>query len=340
MQIAEFIQKLPKAELNIHLEGTLTPEFIQDHAAKNKINFPQKSIDEIRQSHQFSDLSSFLDIYYRSLVVLITEDDFYELTLAYLQKAVSQTIRHVEISFDPQAHLSRGIQFETFIKGIHRALEEGAKKFNISSYLIMCFNRTLSEEDAQKTFDLALPFKDWIVAVGLDSKELGNPPQKFANVFARARENGFLTVAIAGEFGPPEYILQAIDILKVSRIDHGVRCMEDLDLVTKLAATQIPLTVCPISNIKLGVYPNMRLHPLKKMYEEGLCVTVNADNPGYFDAYLNENFIALNAALKLNKIIIFELAKNSFTASFLEHDRKEKLLNELERFFKKANMDK
>lgn len=340
MQLNDFICQLPKAELNVHFEGILEPAHILALAKRNNIALPYTTVDEIKRDLQFHDLSSFMTIYYKLLQVLVTEEDFYEATLAYLQKATTQSIRHVELSFNPQAHLSRGIAFPTIIEGIHRALLEGEKNLKISSHLILCFKGNLPEEEAQKVFTLALPYKDWIVAIGLDALEESNPPEKFLNVFAKARENGFLTVATAGEFDPPEYIAQALDALKACRIDHGVRCMEDPDILTKLSASQIPLGVCPISNVKLGLFPNMRAHPVKKMYEEGLCVTINSDYPAFFDAYLNENFIALNAALKLNKTIIYEFAKNSFTASFLDHDKKEKLINELEKFFKKASMNK
>lgn len=336
MKMEEFIKNLPKAELNIHIEGTLEPDLMMSLGQRNKIKLPFLTLEEARQAYRFKDLQSFLDLYDKALAVLITEQDFYDLTWHYLQKANSQQIRHAEIFFDPQAHLNRGIKFETIVTGIYRALQEGEKKLNLSSHLMMSFMRDLSEDAAQEVFTQALAFKDWIIAVGLNSAEMGNPPEKFKEVFARAREHGFLTVANAGEVGPPEYIWQAIDVLKVSRIDHGVRCLEDPDLVTKLAATQIPLNVCPISNIMLGIFPSMKQHPLKKMYDEGLFVTINSDDPAYFDAYLNENFMSVSAALKLNKSISYELAKNSFNASFLSHDRKQKLINELDKFYKQA----
>lgn len=338
MQIDEFIKKIPKAELNIHIEGSLEPDLLLTLAQRNKIELPYKTPEEVRKACQFKNLDTFLKIYYQDLQVLVHEQDFYDLTFTFLAKAANQNIRHVEISFDPQAHLARGVTFETVIQGIYRATQEGYKKFNLSSHLIMCFMRNLSEDAAKKVFQQALPFKDHIVAVGLDSSEIGNPPEKFKEVFAEAREQGFLTVAIAGEVGPPAYIWQAMDILKVSRIDHGVRCMEDPDLVTRLAATQIPLTICPVSNIKLGIFPSMRHHPLKKMYEEGLFVTVNSDDPSYFNADLNDNFMAANAALKLNKAIIYELVKNSFNASFLDYSLKQKYINELDKFYKQASI--
>lgn len=339
MVIEEFIQKIPKAELNIHIEGSLEPALMFELAQRNKLDLPFKSIEDIYDAYKFQDLESFLEIYYTGMKVLQTEQDFYALTFAYLQKAASQNIRHAEFFFDPQAHLSREIRFDTIINGIQSAVTDAKNKLGISSYPIMCFMRDLSEAEAQKVFEQALPFKDWIVAVGLDSEEIGNPPEKFTEVFASARAAGFLAVAIAGEVGPPEYISQAIDVLKVSRIDHGVRCMEDPDLVARLAATQIPLTVCPVSNIRLGIFKSMRHHPLKKMYEDGLCVTINSGDPAYFDAYVNENIAQAAAALKLNKEIIYEMAKNSFSASFLEHDRKEKLLNELDKFYKQAYLE-
>lgn len=340
MLIDEFIHKIPKAELNIHIEGSLEPELMFELAKRNKIKLPYTSLEDAYSAYRFKDLKSFLEIYYIAMKVLMTEQDFYDLTWAYLKKAAEQNIKHAEVFFDPQVHIHRGIKFETVIKGIYSAMQDAKTKLNITAYPIMCFMRDLSQEDAEKIFAMALDYKDWIVAVGLDSSEMGNPPEKFKDVFAKAREQGFLTVAIAGEVGPPEYIWQAIDILKVSRIDHGVHCMQDPHLVTRLAATQIPLTVCPVSNIMLGVFPSMNVHPLKKMYEEGLCVTVNSDDPAYFHAYINENFIAANSALKLGKKIIYDMCRNSFEASFLDHDRREKLLNELDKFYKQAVQDK
>lgn len=339
MTIDEFIRNIPKAELNIHIEGTLEPEMLFALAEKNQITLPYASVEEARKAYHFTDSKSFLAVYYANVKVLVTEQDFYDLTWAYLQKAAAQKIRHAEVFFDPQAHLERGIKFETVINGMYRAIREAQKQFNMSASPILCFRRDLSEESAQKVFDMALDYKEWIIAVGLDSSELGNPPEKFKEVFARAREQGFLTVAIAGETGGPAFIWQAMDILKVSRIDHGVRCMEDPDLVAKLSATQIPLDIAPVANVKLGLFRSMREHPLKKMYEQGVFVTVNSDDPAYFNASLNDNFIAANAALKLNKTIIYELAKNSFNASFLSHEDKEKYLSELEKFYKQASKE-
>lgn len=336
MQIDEFIKKLPKAELNIHLEGCLSPALVLELAKRNKIKLPYKSEVEINTHYQFKNLNSFLDIYYQNLKVLVKEQDFYDLTMAYLRKAAEQNIRHAEISFDPQTHLERGVEFAAIVQGMQRAITDAFKEFKISAYPIMCIMRDKSEDDADKVFDMALEFKDLIVAIGLNSRESGNPPSKFKKVFARAREAGFLTTAIAGEVGPPEYIWQAIDELEVSRIDHGVQCMLDPDLIARLASKQIPLNICPISNVKLEVFKDMRDHPIKRMYEDGICVTVNSDDPAYFNAHINENFMAVNTALKLNKTILYDLAVNSFNASFLNYERKEKLLAELEHFHKQA----
>lgn len=331
--INEFIQGIPKAELHIHIEGSLEPELLFQLAKKNKIKLPYASIEDVHKAYQFQNLQSFLDIYYGGMKVLITEQDFYDLTWAYLQRAAKENIKHTEIFFDPQAHLDRGIAFETVVNGIHHALQEGEKQLHISSHLIMCFLRDLSVESAQSVLDQAIPFKDKIIAIGLDSAEKNNPPVKFKDVFDKARANGFLTVAHAGEEGPAEYIWEALDILKVSRIDHGVRCLEDPDLVAHLIASKTPLTVCPLSNVKLQVFKSMRQHPLKKMLLEGLCVTVNSDDPAYFGGYVNENFIAANAALKLTKAEIVELVKNSFMASFLEYEKKQALIKSVEQFY-------
>ena len=339
MKVDEFIRKIPKAELSVHIEGTLHPELLYDLAKRNRLDLPFRSLEEVYNAYDFQGLEPFLKIYYTGLKVLQTEQDFYSLTIAYLEKAAAQNIRHTEFFFDPQAHLSRGIELDAVVNGIRIAQQEAQKKWNITSYMIMSFLRDLPEKSALDVLEKALPFKDWIVAIGLDSTEEGNPPKKFETVFAKAREHGFLTTAIAGEVGPPEYIRQAIDILKVSRIDHGVRCMEDPDLLTRLAATQIPINVCPVSNIELEIYPTMRAHPLKKMYDNGLFVTINSDDPAYFGADLNENFIRAAEALKLSKVMIYEIAKNSFNASFLESTIKEKYIAELDKFYKLSSVD-
>lgn len=317
---------LPKAELHLHIEGTLEPELMFKLAQKNNINLPFSSVEEARKAYQFTNLQSFLNIYYQGANVLQTEQDFYDLTYAYLTKVSTQNVRHTEIFFDPQTHTDRGISFDTVINGIYNALETGKKDFNITSKIILCFLRHLSEKEAIETLEKALPFQDKIIGVGLDSSEVGHPPSKFKNVFEMARQAGFLTVAHAGEEGSPEYIWEAINLLKVSRIDHGVRCLEDEKLVEYLRETQLPLTVCPLSNVKLKVFNTMKDHNLKKLLELGLCVTVNSDDPAYFGGYIAENFQAIQQELLLTDEQMYQLAKNSFQASFLSQEEKEKLL--------------
>lgn len=318
--IEKLIKNIPKAELHIHIEGSLQPELMFTLADRNKVKLPFISVDEIRNAYEFSDLQSFLDIYYAGAGVLIHRQDFFDLTWDYLKKVDSENVRHVEIFFDPQTHTNRGIHFSTIITGIRRALEEARQKFGITSYLILCFLRHLSEESAFKTLQEALPFRDWIEGVGLDSSELGFPPKKFKRVFAKAAEEGFRKVAHAGEEGPSEYIWQALDILGVSRIDHGVKCIEDNNLIRRLAKEQIPLTVCPLSNIKLKVFEKMEQHNLKKLLNSGLCVTINSDDPAYFGGYINENFIAAQKGLNLSPEDIVKIAKNGFRSSFLSED--------------------
>ncbi|MDJ0958540.1 MAG: adenosine deaminase [Arenicellales bacterium] len=325
-----YIRDIPKAELHIHIEGSLEPQLMFQLAARNDVQLPFSSVEEVRQAYSFTDLQSFLDIYYQGTRVLLGEDDFYDLTWAYLERVHAQKVRYVEMFFDPQSHTDRGVQFETVITGIHRALTDAEEKLGITSKLIMCFLRHLSAEAASQTLDEALPFKDWIVAVGLDSSEVGHPPEKFVTVFERALENGFLTVAHAGEEGPPEYIWEALDLLRVSRIDHGVRCTEDAKLVDRLVEEQIPLTVCPLSNVALRVFPSLEEHNLKRMLELGLCATVNSDDPSYFGGYMNENLLAVHKALNLSQDDIYRLIKNSFDATFLTDDEKRKLINELD----------
>lgn len=327
-----FIHDIPKAELHIHIEGSLEPELMFDLAAKNGIRLPFESVADIRRAYDFTNLQSFLDIYYQGAQVLLTEDDFYQMTWAYLQKAVEQNVRHTEIFFDPQTHTERGIKFETVLQGIHSALLDAGKQLGLSSNLIMCFLRHLSAEEGMKTLEQALPFKDYIAAVGLDSTELGHPPEKFKRVFDLARQNGFKTVAHAGEEGPPEYIWQALKLLNVERIDHGVRCVEDAGLVKYLVKEQVPLTVCPLSNIKLRVFDNMRQHNLKKMLDLGLCVTINSDDPAYFGGYIEDNFRAVHAAHGLDFQDIYKIACNAFKASFLTPAEKQEYLDELDEF--------
>lgn len=327
-----FIHGIPKAELHIHIEGALEPELMFDIAAKNGLRLPFESVADIRRAYNFKNLQSFLDIYYQGARVLLHEDDFYRLTWAYLQKAAGQNVRHTEIFFDPQTHTERGIKFETVVQGIHRALADAARQLGLTSKLIMCFLRHLSAADALNTLKEALPFKSWIAAVGLDSSELGFPPEKFKAVFDLARQKGFKTVAHAGEEGPPEYIWQALKLLKVERIDHGVRCVEDTGLVEYLVKNQVPLTVCPLSNIRLKVFDHLDQHNLLKMLGLGLRVTVNSDDPAYFGGYIEENFQALHEALGLNSQDIYQLSRNAFEATFLEPAEKKKYLNELNGF--------
>ncbi|MFQ5757584.1 MAG: adenosine deaminase [Acidiferrobacterales bacterium] len=332
-----FIEGLPKAELHIHIEGSLEPELMFELAARNNISLPFGSIEGVRKAYNFSDLQSFLDIYYAGAGVLIKEQDFYDMTWAYLKKAHAQNVRHTEIFFDPQTHTDRGVPFETVINGIHDALVDAGRELELSSKLIMCFLRHLSAAAAAETLEQALPFKDWIVAVGLDSSEIGHPPKKFTAVFDRARELGFRTVAHAGEEGPPEYIWQALDLLKVSRIDHGVRCVEDTRLVERLAAEQTPLTVCPLSNVKLRVFDSIEQHNLKELLRLGLCATVNSDDPAYFGGYMAENFLAVQQALGLDSDELQRLVRNSFEAAFLDQAERQTFIQELDSYVANTN---
>ena len=322
-----FIEGLPKVELHLHIEGSLEPEMLFDLAQRNKVELPFKSVEEVRKAYDFSNLQDFLDIYYQGMGVLQTEQDFYDLTFAYLKKAAAQNVVHTEIFFDPQGHTERGIKFETVLNGITHALDDGKEKLGISSRLIMCFLRHLSEEEAFKTLEQAVPYKDRIIGVGLDSSEVGHPPSKFSNVFARARIEGFLAVAHAGEEGPPEYIREALDLLKVNRIDHGNRALEDQKLVAMLVEKDMALTVCPLSNFNLRVIKDMKKHPLKRMLELGLKVTINSDDPAYFGGYMNENYKVVTEALSLEKPHLLTLARNAIEAGFLTQTEKDNLLN-------------
>jgi len=327
-----YLRDIPKAELHIHLEGSLEPELMFELARRNGVTLPYASVEAVRRAYVFGSLQSFLDIYYAGCRVLLCEQDFYDLTWAYLARVAGQGVRHAEVFFDPQTHTDRGLAFGTVVTGIRRALLDGHQKLGVSTKLILCFLRHLSAEAAMETLGQALPYKDWIVAVGLDSSEVGFPPERFRGVFDRARGEGFLTVAHAGEEGPPEYIWQALDLLKVSRIDHGVRCMEDPILVRRLADEQVPLTVCPLSNVKLRVFRSLAQHNLKKLLDLGLCVTVNSDDPAYLGGYIAENFQAAHATLNLSLGHIHRLAQNSFQASFLGPDEKRGLIQELDEF--------
>ncbi|MBA2327435.1 MAG: adenosine deaminase [Actinobacteria bacterium] len=310
--------ELPKAELHLHIEGTLEPELMFELARRNDVELPFPDVESIRRAYVFDDLQSFLDIYYAGCRVLVTEQDFSDLTAAYLQRAAHDGVRHAEIFFDPQTHTERGIDFATVVHGISRALVDGERELGITTRLILCFLRHLSADAAMATLELALPHREAITAVGLDSSEVGNPPERFREVFERARAEGFLAVAHAGEEGPPEYIWQALDVLGVRRIDHGVRCMEDERLVEQLVAEQIPLTVCPLSNVKLRVFPELGAHNFRTMLERGLCVSINSDDPAYFGGYIGENYTATADALGLTRDQMVQVAKNSFRASFLD----------------------
>jgi adenosine deaminase len=317
-----FIRGLPKAELHLHLEGSFEPEQMFAIARRNKADIPFNSVEEVRAAYRFSNLQDFLDIYYRSADVLRTEEDFYELTLAYLKRAAADNVRHTEVFFDPQSHTARGVAFGTVAEGILKALADGEARFGVTSKLILCFLRHLSEEDAFATLRQAEPYLDRIAGVGLDSSELGHPPSKFARVFAAARERGLRLAAHAGEEGPAAYVWEALDLLHVDRIDHGNRSLDDPKLVARLAAEQMTLTVCPLSNLKLCVVKDLKDHPLKRMLDLGLRATVNSDDPAYFGGTVNDNFFAVADALSLTEAEIVTLAKNSFLGSFLSDAEK------------------
>lgn len=330
MPIADLLARMPKAELHLHIEGTLEPELMMRLAQRNRIELPYADVEQIRHAYEFSDLQSFLDIYYAGACVLQTEQDFYDLTTAYLQRARDDRVRHVEIFFDPQTHTDREVDFATVLEGIWRALEDGRVQLGISFRLIMCFLRHLSADEAMKTLLMALPYKDRIHGVGLDSSEVGHPPSKFVDVFSRARDEGFFAVAHAGEEGPPEYILQALDLLRVQRIDHGVRCLEDRELVLRLAREQVPLTVCPLSNVRLRVFASLRDHNIGKLLAAGIRATINSDDPAYFGGYIGENFLCTQAALSLTADEIHTLGRNAFTAAFLDEREKQQHIADLD----------
>jgi len=328
----EWLNTLPKVELHMHLEGSLEPELMLELARRNNIELPFGSVDELRQAYAFSNLQDFLDIYYQGASVLRVEQDFYDLTWAYLEICRQQNVVHVEPFFDPQTHTDRGISFETVITGITRALKDGDRQLGISSGLIMCFLRHLSEEAAFSTLTRAGPYLDQIIAVGLDSSEKGHPPEKFSRVFTRAREMGLLTVAHAGEEGPAGYIWTAINDLKVSRIDHGVRSSDDPELMTHLVETRLPLTVCPLSNTKLRVFDDMSQHNILEMLDSGVCVTVNSDDPAYFRAYMNQNFIALQEEGDFTKEEILQLSRNAFEVAWVDEPQRQVFLQALDSY--------
>lgn len=329
---AAFIASLPKAELHLHIEGSLEPELLFELAQRNGVAIPFASVEDVRAAYAFSNLQDFLDIYYQGMGVLHTEQDFYDLTAAYCARANADNVRHIEIFFDPQGHTARGIAFKTVITGITRALDDAEARYGITLKLILCFLRHLSEAEAEATLDEALPFLDRIAGVGLDSSELGHPPAKFERVFARARALGLKLVAHAGEEGPPEYVHEALDLLKVDRIDHGNRSLEDPALIASLAASGMTLTVCPLSNLKLCVVDDITVHPLKVMLDSGLKATVNSDDPSYFGGYINANYQAVADALDLSRDDLVTLARNSFTGSFLSDAEKARHLAAIEAY--------
>lgn len=328
-----FIEKLPKAELHIHIEGSFEPELMFKIAKRNKIEIPFKSVNEIKKAYKFNCLQDFLDIYYQGANVLQTERDFYDLTYSYLQKCSTQNILHTEIMFDPQTHTKRGIKFETIISGINNACEDAKRNFNISSNLIMSYLRHLSEDECFKTLEEALPFKDKIKCIGLDSSEKNNPPSKFKKVFKKSVENNFIPVAHAGEEGDADYIWEAINILNIKRIDHGNNILQDKDLINEVINRNIALTICPLSNKALQVVPNLKNHPLKTMLDLGLKVTINSDDPAFFGGYINENYKQIQQALNLTKEDLYKIAKNSFEYSFIDEEIKAKYISKLNTYY-------
>jgi adenosine deaminase len=330
----EFIKGIPKAELHLHIEGSFEPELMFQIAKRNNVKIPYKSVKEVKAAYAFDNLQDFLDIYYAGAGALMVEQDFYDLTWAYLEKVHSENVVHTEIMFDPQTHTDRGISFGTVIIGISNALREAEAKFGMTTKLIMSFLRHLSEEEAFKTLEEAMPYKKLITAVGLDSSELGNPPSKFQQVFAKASAEGFLTVAHAGEEGPAEYVWEALDLLNVSRVDHGNNSLDDEILVQELVDRKMPLTVCPLSNLKLQVVKDLKKHPLRDMLQKGLLATINSDDPAYFGGYMNANYIEVAEALSLTKEEICKLTKNAFEASFLNENQKKDLIARVEDYCK------
>ena len=328
-EIIKFIKKTPKAELHLHIEGTLEPELMFKLAKRNNIKIPFKNINDVKSAYNFSSLESFLNIFYQGSNVLVKEQDFFDLTWAYILKCKEDNVVHTEIFFDPQTHINRGIHFEVIINGIYKALLKANKEFGLTSKIIMCFLRHLDETSAFQVLDQALIHKDKIIGVGLDSSELGHPPKKFERVFKKAIEKGFLTVAHAGEEGPPEYIWEALNLLKVKRIDHGVQCLHDEKLVQKLKDTQIPLTVCPLSNLKLCVFKKLKDHNLKKILDKGLMAMINSDDPAYFGGYLNQNLIETQSALNLTMSEVKTLITNSFKSSFLDDNKKNEWISKI-----------
>ena len=327
------LRAMPKAELHIHIEGSLEPELIFALAQRNGLTIPYKSVEELRSAYAFTNLQSFLDIYYAGASVLITEQDFYDMARAYFVKAAADNVVHAELFFDPQTHTARGVSMDVVINGLYRACVDAQTGLGISASLIMCFLRHLSEEEAFETLEQALPHRDKIIGIGLDSGEVGNPPEKFARVFARCRELGFHLVAHAGEEGPPAYVWTALDVLRVERIDHGVQSSKDAALMQRLATDRIALTVCPLSNLKLCVFPDLTSHNIKHLLDAGLAVTVNSDDPAYFGGYMNDNFTQTFAATGLQAQHAYTLARNSFEASFIDASAKRRYIDQLDACF-------
>ena len=332
-RLPQLLRRMPKAELHIHIEGSLEPELIFEMARRNGVAIPYASVEELRRAYAFTNLQSFLDIYYAGASVLLQEQDFLDMAWAYLQRAQADHVVHAEIFFDPQTHTARGVPMETVIQGLHRACERARTELGVDACLILCFLRHLSEEEAFETLEQALPFRDKFIGVGLDSSEVGHPPEKFARVFARCRELGLHLVAHAGEEGPPEYVWTALDLLKVERVDHGVQSSKDPQLMRRLAQDRIPLTVCPLSNLKLCVFPKLADHNIRQLLDAGLMATVNSDDPAYFGGYVNDNFVQTFEATGLSAQHAWRLAANSYEASFVSPERKRAWREQLQATF-------
>ena len=332
-RLPQLLREMPKAELHIHIEGSLEPELIFAMAERNGVALPYANVEALRAAYAFTNLQSFLDIYYAGASVLLHEQDFYDMAWAYLERAAADNVVHTEIFFDPQTHTERGVPMSVVVNGLHRACTDAKQQLGVDAQLILCFLRHLSEADALKTFDEALPFKDKFIGVGLDSSEVGHPPEKFKNVFAKAKAEGLHLVAHAGEEGPPAYIWSALDVLQVERIDHGVQATKDPALMARLAKERVPLTVCPFSNQKLCVFPDLADHNIGELLDAGLCVTINSDDPAYFGGYLNDNFVGTFAATGLSAQQAYALARNSFEASFVSETQRQVWLHELKECF-------
>ena len=332
-RLPDLLRAMPKAELHIHIEGSLEPELIFALARRNQVAIPYASVEALRQAYAFTNLQSFLDIYYAGASVLLVEQDFHDMAMAYLERAAADNVVHAELFFDPQTHTARGVDIGVVIQGLHRACQDARARWGIDASLILCFLRHLSEADALATLEQALPYRDLFIGVGLDSSELGHPPEKFAQVFARCRALGLHVVAHAGEEGPPAYIWSALDVLQAERIDHGVQAVHDAALVQRLAAERVPLTVCPLSNLKLCVFPDLAQHNLPQLLEAGLVATINSDDPAYFGGYMNENFLQTFAATGMGAEQAYTLARNSFEASFTTPELRQVWVEQLDGVF-------